>query len=252
MMLGAQLYTLRSFTQSERDFAVSMERVAAMGYRCVQISAIGNIAPQRVRAICDENGLAIVLTHTDPQRILNDVDAVIADHEVMGCPYIGIGSMPDRYRSAAWLDRFFEDYSAPARKIAQAGKLLMYHNHDFEFARVGDKRIMDLLIEGFTPHEMGFTLDTYWVQVAGADVCAWIDKLAGRLPCVHLKDRDVVGKTPVMAPVGEGNMNFPAIIKALEKQGSTKYLLVEQDECLESPFVCLQKSYDYLTGLGYR
>ncbi len=54
MKIGAQLYTLRNYTQNEKDFAFSIEKVAKMGYETVQISAIGkDIKPQRVREICD-------------------------------------------------------------------------------------------------------------------------------------------------------------------------------------------------------
>ena len=52
-----------------------------------------------MREICDENGLQIVLTHTDPNRILNDTEAVIREHDIMGCDYIGIGMMPQKYAS---------------------------------------------------------------------------------------------------------------------------------------------------------
>ena len=55
----------------------------------------------------------------------------------------------------------------------------------------------------------------------------------------------------VMAPVMEGNMNFPAILEALKKT-DCEYALVEQDTCLENPFVCLEKSYRNLAELGYR
>lgn len=255
MLLGAQLYTIRQFTQSEQDFARSMEKVAAIGYKTVQISAIGPIPAKTVKKICDDNGLAIVLTHTNPDRILNETETVIEEHNIMDCPYIGIGMMPERYHFAGWLPYFMEDYRPAAQKIKAAGKLLMYHNHDFEFAKLGEARVMDQLLAGFAPDELGFTLDTFWVQHAGGDVCSWIDKLAGRLPCVHLKDLDVIsenGKSEtVMAPVMEGNMNFPAILQAFEKAG-TSYILVEQDVCREDPFACLAKSYQNVSALGYR
>lgn len=90
MQLGAQLFTLRDYTQTAKDFAYSMGQVAKMGYKTVQISAIGPIPAQQVREICDENGLQIVLTHTDPNRILNDTEAVIREHDIMGCDYIGL------------------------------------------------------------------------------------------------------------------------------------------------------------------
>lgn len=251
MKTGAQLYTLRTYTQNEKDFAFSMKAVAEIGYTQVQISAIGPISPERVREICDENGLEIVLTHTNQERILNDTQAVIREHEILGCKYIGLGSMPERYQSPHWLSHFAMDFKEPAKKIAAAGKLMMYHNHAFEFERYNGKRLIETLTEAFTAEEMGFTLDTYWVQAAGCDVVQWLKILADRIPCVHLKDMDVVEGQQVMAPVGAGNMNFDAILNALEKTGKTAHLLVEQDVCRESPFVCLKKSYDYLAQKGY-
>lgn len=258
MKTGAQLYTLRAYTQNEKDFVRSIKKVAEIGYKTVQISAVGKeIRPERIREICDSEGLEIVLTHSDPNRILYDTEKLIEEHDVMGCKYIGLGSMPDKYRSPEWLMRFAEDFKEPAKKIADAGKLLMYHNHNFEFRKCKaegteqEKRIIEYLMEWFTPQELGFTLDTYWVQAAGADVCQWIGMLSDRIPCVHLKDM-MVGKDGVtMAPVMEGNLNFGGILKALEGT-SCEYMLVEQDVCQGSPFDCLKMSYDNLAAAGYR
>jgi len=249
--LGAQLFTLREYTQTAEDFDYSMGRVAEMGYKTVQISAIGPIPAEKVREICDKHGLQIVLTHTDPNRILNDTEAVIREHDVMGCDYIGIGMMPQKYRSPEWLWHFAEDYEEPAKKIAAAGKLLMYHNHNLEFQKFNGRLVMDTLLESFAPEEMGFTIDTYWVQMGGGDICQWLKKLQGRTPCVHLKDMAVRGMEPIMAPVMEGNIDFPKVLRTMEELGGVKYALVEQDICEGSPFDCLKKSYDNLHTLGY-
>ena len=91
------------------------------------------------------------------------------------------------------------------------------------------------------------TLDTYWVHMGGADVCAWMEKLSGRIPCIHLKDMAVSGWEPVMAPVGEGNLDFDKIIKTAKRCG-TEHLLVEQDTCVGSPFDCLEISFKNLRG----
>lgn len=261
MKTGAQLYTVRAYTQSEEDFRRSMEKIAQIGYRTVQISAIGReLKPERVRRICDEAGLEIVLTHSDVNRILHDTERLIEEHDILGCRYIGLGSMPDKYRTPEWLRYFGEDFRKPARLIADAGKTLMYHNHDFEFRKfaacgvegaTGDKRMIDYMLEWFEPQELGFTLDTYWVQAAGGDVCQWIRRLKDRVFCVHLKDMEMTEHGPAMAPVMEGNMNFEAILKELE-ESCCEYLLVEQDVCRTSPFECLKKSYDNLAGAGYR
>ncbi len=251
MQVGAQLYTLRDFIQNEKDFARSMEKVAAMGYRVVQISAAGPIAPKTMKDICHSNGLKIALTHTDPNRILNETDKVIEEHQILDCDYIGIGGMPQKYRDPVWYPYFAEDFKEPARKLAKAGKLLMYHNHNFEFEKIDGVTILERIVKDFAPDELGFTLDTYWIQAGGAEILSWIEKLEGRLPCVHLKDMSVNGMTPKMAPVLEGSIDFSKLIPAFEKAG-TKYLLVEQDVCEGSPFVCLKKSYDNLSALGYK
>ncbi len=249
MQIGAQLFTLRAYTQTAADLDYSLGQVAEMGYKTVQLSAIGPIPPQTVKELCDKHGLQIVLTHTDPDRILNDTEAVIREHELYGCKYIGIGMMPQKYRSPEWLWHFAADYREPAKKIAAAGKLLMYHNHNLEFQKFDGKLVMETLMEDFAPEEMGFTLDTYWVQMGGGDVCGWLKKLRGRTPCVHLKDMAVRDMTPIMAPVGGGNMDFPKILETVEELGGVEHLLVEQDVCEGSPFDCLDRSYQYLRGI---
>ena len=43
MILGAQLYTVRDFMKNEEDFARTMDKIAAIGYKYVQVSGIGDV-----------------------------------------------------------------------------------------------------------------------------------------------------------------------------------------------------------------
>lgn len=252
MILGAQMYTVRAYTQTVKDFDFTLGEIAKIGYKTVQLSAIGSsITPHIAKELCDKHGLSIVLTHSDVNRILNDTEQVIKEHKLMNCNYIGLGSMPDKYRNLEWISHFEEDFREPINKIKEAGLLFMYHNHNFEFEKVNGSYYLDYLLDAFTPDELGITLDTYWLQAAGTDVCQWIERLKDRIPCVHLKDMAVIKHDSVMAPVMEGNMNFTKILKTLEGT-NCKYILVEQDVCRESPFECLKKSYDNVSALGYR
>ncbi|MGN6711520.1 sugar phosphate isomerase/epimerase family protein [Anaerocolumna jejuensis] len=251
MELGAQLYTVRNYIQTEEDFERTINKIADIGYRYIQISGVGKgISPERLREICDSHGVKTVLTHSDINRILYDTENLIKEHDILGSSYIGLGAMPEKYRGTDWLSYFYEDFKEPVKKIAASGKLFMYHNHNFEFEKENGVTLLERLLELFKPQEMGITLDTYWVQAAGADVISWIGKLKDRLPCVHLKDMAVVSGNGVMAPVGEGNLNFPGILEAL-KETNCEYLLVEQDTCQTSPFQCLRQSYENLKKLGY-
>ena len=95
MRIGAQMYTLRMYGQNERDLGRALEKVARIGYRDVQLSALGPIAPRRVKALCDANGLAIVLTHNPEQDFLTHPDELIEKHQIYGCRYVGLGYLPD-------------------------------------------------------------------------------------------------------------------------------------------------------------
>ncbi len=253
MLIGAQTYTIRNYTQNEKDFRESMKRIADIGYECVQLSAVGNIPVEVQREVCDAYGLKIVLTHTNPDRMLTDTEGVIRDHNVLGCDYIGIGMMANKYQTAEWIDQFAKDYAEPAKKMRDAGKYFMYHNHNLEWSKLNDgRRIIDVLLEQMPADLMGFTLDTYWLQAAGCDVVKWIKKLQDRIPCVHLKDMAVHGRETRFAAIGEGNMDFPEILATLKELGKTKYLLVEQDDCYgESPFDCLETSLKNIRKMGY-
>ena len=96
---------------------------------------------------------------------------------------------------------------------------------------------------------MGFTLDTYWIQAGGGDPAQWVERLSGRIPCIHLKDFAYGRK---MAVLGEGNINFDRVFQKAA-DGGTEYMLVEQDDCNgEDPFDCLKRSYEYLKSRGFK
>jgi len=242
MQIGAQLYTVREFTQTESDFAKTIEKVSEIGYRCVQVSAIGPIPAQTVADICSANDIRCVITHTAPNRILNETDVVIAEHIVMGAGYVGIGSMPAEYQgSADGAKRFIADYLPAAERIKAAGLQFMYHNHDFEFEKFDNKLVFDYLAD--CP-AFGFTLDTFWVQAGGGDPSAWLRKLSGRVDVIHIKDMLWKEGKQLMGEVMEGNLNWPGITEAAKASG-VKYAMVEQDDCYGAdPFECLRTSYE--------
>lgn len=251
MTLGAQLFTLRNYCKDLNSFAETLKKVAAIGYTDVQVSGTCEYDAAWLAEQLDRNGLTCSITHTNPNRIILETEKVIADHNTFHCKYIGIGSLPG---GVANYFSFREDIREAARKIAASGKTLMIHNHHREFERSGPEQLnfLEYFMNDFSEQEIGFTFDTYWAQYAGADPAYWIEKMTGRLGCVHLKDMQVIAGEQKMAPVGSGNMNFERILAACEKAG-TKHLLVEQDDCNGiDPFICLTRSYKYLNSLGLR
>ena len=245
MEIGAQFFTLRDHCKNLTDFAESLKKVADIGYKTVQISGVCPYEPEWLAEELKKNDLRCVLTHTN---VAADPLKTAKDHDIFGCPYAGLGYFAfDGTREN--YDAFIAQFTPVAQVLKDNGKYFMYHNHAHEFQKLEGKTVFARMTEDMPADLMGFTLDTYWVQVGGADPAQWIEDLSGRVPCIHLKDYAYGQK---MAPIGEGNLNWNRIFKAAEAAG-TKFMLVEQDDCNgEDPFQCLRRSYDFLAANGFR
>lgn len=249
MVIGAQFYTIRDFCKNLNDFSESLKKVADIGYTTVQVSGTCEFKPEWLKQELDKNGLKCVITHTPPAKLTNPVK-VCDDHKIFRCTNVGLGyyNFKDDPLDTIY-EGFVNTYKPIARQIRDNGCYFMYHNHDGEFRKLGGSTILDRIAEDFTSDELGITLDTYWVQAGGADPAQYLEKLSGRVPCIHLKD---YGYGRTMEVIGEGNINFDRVLEKAESAG-TQYLLVEQDECNgENPFDCLQRSYNYLHSLGLK
>lgn len=251
--IAAQLYTLREFTKTAEDLDLTLQRVAEIGYTAVQLSAIGPIDPREVKASADRHGLSICATHVPYARLLGDLDAVIAEHKLWNCRYVGLGMIPRHYAEAGreGYEAFIREMSEPARKLRDAGLQFVYHNHKLEFEKYGGRTAMDLLLAETDPLDFHFELDTYWAQAGGADPAAWIRKLDGRMKVVHLKDMAIYEDEQHFAELGEGNMNWDAILDACRAVGMEWYI-VEQDVCRRDPFESLAVSWKYLAARADR
>jgi sugar phosphate isomerase/epimerase len=251
-VVAAQLYTVRQFAQTAADLAESLKKIRAIGYQAVQVSGIGLIPDAEVKAMTDDLGLTICNTHVRPSDALwNNLDAVIAQHKLWNCKHVALGSMPQEFRTAgeAGFQRFAHEASQIGEKLHAAGLTFSYHNHSFEFARFGKRTGLDIIYAESDPRYLQAEIDTYWVQHGGSDPAAWIKKVSGRMPVVHLKDMVILNDQQTMAEIGRGNLNWPVILQACRDAG-VEWYAVEQDVCQRDPFESLKISFDYLKTMG--
>ncbi len=249
MQIGAQFFTLREQCKTLDGLALALKQVADIGYRTVQISGTCPYEPAWLDEQLKKNGLRCVITHTPADRLVGETAQVAADHDVFGCDHVGLGwyAFNEEKENESYA-HFISTYLLVAQALKARGKLLMYHNHDQEFKRLGGKIVLEKLMEDVPADLMGFTLDTFWVQAGGGDPAQWLERLHGRIPCIHLKDFAYGRK---MAVVGEGNINFDRVFEKAAA-GGTRYMLVEQDDCNgEDPMDCLRRSYRYLKAQGF-
>lgn len=245
---AAQMYTLREFTRTPADIARTLKKVKAIGYDHVQLSALGPIDPHELKTILDGEGLGVCATHVSYQRLQDDLPALIAEHQLWGCKHVGLGSLPKELHNAEGYARFAREGSTWAHRLAEAGLTFSYHNHAIEFQKYGERLGIEILFEDSDPTVFFAEIDTYWVQHGGGDPAAWIRRLQGREPLVHFKDMTVVDNQPVMAEVGEGNLNWPEILRACREAG-VEWYIVEQDWCARDPFESLAISLRNLKAM---
>ena len=129
------------------------------------------------------------------------------------------GHFPKAPTAADW-DRFADDFNAVAAKYAGSGLRLGYHNHSHELAPFDGRTALARLVERLDP-SIFIEVDTYWIAHGGGDPAAWIASLPGRVPCVHLKDMGIVYPAEQqMREVGQGNLNWPAVLAACRAAGT--------------------------------
>ncbi len=250
-VIAAQLYTLRDFCKTPEDIAKTFKKVKEMGYDAVQLSGLGPIDPKELKEIADREGLRICATHISFDQMREDIERVIADHKLWNCKYVGIGGMPRENRNSrqGYID-FAREASEIARKLADNGLRFIYHNHNFEFRKFDGMTGLEILYNEFDLSVVDFEIDTYWVQAGGSDPAAWIRKVGGNMKVVHLKDMAIdENSRQIFAEVGEGNLNWPAILQACKDIG-VEWYVVEQDVCQRDPFESLKISLENLRKMG--
>jgi sugar phosphate isomerase/epimerase len=256
----------------EKDVRGTLTAVRSMGYDCVEPAGLCGLSAADFRSICDDLGLKISSTHTGLPASPEALEACVADHIALGTKYMAIPWM--RKESSAGEP----DYPSTQKRIAatiaafkKAGLQLLYHNHDFEFEKIGDEYKLDYMLREFP--DLWPEFDCCWVRFAGEDPAKYIRKYAGKVPIVHLKDfisdgyvkgepvYELIGddstkgrkpdrSTFQFRPIGQGCQDIPGIVAACEASG-THTLIVEQDLCHDlEPLEAARQSRSYLASIG--
>ena len=266
--VALQLYSVRGDLQA--DFLGTLCKVSELGYDGVEFAGLYGYEPAQIKHWCDSLGLVPVSAHVPLAEMLADIDKVIADYKAIGCEYIVVPYVTEERRPGGELFmQMIEEIRAIGQKVKDAGLVLLYHNHDFEFMTIDGKYALDILYERVSEDLLKTELDTCWVNVGGENPSEYIKKYAGRCPVVHLKDfwgeksddmYELIGidkKAPArpsgfeFRPVGYGHQDFYNILAACEDAG-TEWIIVEQDRpsMNKTPLECIELSRAYLKTLG--
>ncbi|MBS5737517.1 MAG: sugar phosphate isomerase/epimerase [Clostridiales bacterium] len=273
--IALQLYSVRF--DMAKDFYGTLKKVADMGYDGVEFAGFYNEKAEDVKKACEDLNLVPISSHVVMTPLLiNDLDAQIEYHKILGCKYIVMPYADENYRPGG--PKFEEGlalYEKIGKKLKENGINFLYHNHDFEFIKYKDTNGFDYLYSAVSPEYLNPQMDVCWVSVAGRDPVEYIKKYSGRLDVLHLKDyilKDPEHKGNMYAlidengqddinidvsesenfdfrPLGQGQVGINSIIDAAEQNG-VKWYVVEQDRSSDMPDLeAAKKSIDYLREL---
>ncbi|NMC82163.1 MAG: sugar phosphate isomerase/epimerase [Armatimonadetes bacterium] len=227
LRVALQLYTVRD--ETEKDYFGTLAKVAAMGYKAVQVSGMFNHTAKEIRKCLDDLGLSVAGVHEGLDGMRTDLSAVMDRAATLGtkdivCPWANETREPN----AAAYDAFAEELNRIGQACADAGFRLSYHNHAFEFQLIDGEYGLKRLFARTDPRLVKVECDVGWTYYAGVDPAVWLRGYPGRCPLVHAKDHDKANKD-INTPVGDGALNWKDILEACREIGS-EWLIVEEDK----------------------
>lgn len=255
MILGAQVYSVRSMIQTPEGYLQVLKGLKTMGYETAQHAGAALTDPYLLRDMTAEAGLRQICPNIDAKPILEDVDKVIEAVRILGCdsimlPYI----TPDNFVT---LKSFRENWAAletPIQKLLDAGITPVYHNHDFDVAPMSDwdGSFVQWLLENRPGWK--FLLDVCWAEYARTNVLGYFDQLGDRIHSVHFKDY-TGGMTchhmPLFCACGKGIVQLERYMEKAKEMG-IEHVIVEQDNAISypDPMEQMAQSAAYLKQIG--
>lgn len=259
--LGVQLYTVRNVLPSAAE--PTLRAIGAIGYREVEIALadVPRLAPMlkenRLKPVSCHIDTAIVTGSSQGKPAAMTLAAAIEQVKKFGIQYVVMPYLrPEDRGSGDFYQKLTDQMNRAAEQCRAAGLQFCYHNHAFEFKGAKGQRPIDILLERLDPKNVGLEMDVFWVSVAGNDPVEMLNQNKGRVPLLHLKDKQRGAPTQyeeklkpeVFKEVGSGSLDFPAILRAAAAAG-VKHYFVEQDQTPGDPVASLKQSYEYLRGL---
>ena len=232
--------------------------IRELGFTDIETASFYGRSPGEFRKLLDANGLLCSSIITNPKRLDGEFEVVASEAKIVGAKWVltagitrkGQFTPEDAHKAAADFNRWGE-------KLKAEGLQFGYHPHGFEFVPTeGGGNLFDVLLKETKPELVTFELDVFWFARGGADPLKYLRSHPKRFSLMHLKDiakgtpSDHTGKAPdeTSVPLGEGAMDWPAILKAARAAGIQHYYIED-----EHPAAARQvpKTLGYLKKIGF-
>ncbi|MFM5905986.1 MAG: sugar phosphate isomerase/epimerase family protein [Novosphingobium sp.] len=278
--IGLQVYTLGD--EPSKDLDGTFARIAAIGYRDIELPGLLGKTPAEMKAAADRAGLRLSSIHlplqgmpggaglsllSEPQRIADDLGALgifqgvapIAPFPADFRPQKGedmkaaIGRSFAAAGKAHW-QRAAATLNERAAALRPFGIVVGYHNHNIEFAPVDGTTGWDVLVAETDPRLVHFEVDVGWVAAAGIDPVAFFARHTGRCRWMHVKDVKASTRTNYVlsmdpTEVGSGKIDWARVLPAARAAGIEHFYLEQEPPFAIPRMDAAAKGYGFLANL---
>ena len=261
--IGLQLYSVKDVL--ENDLQGTIQQLGKIGYSEAESypGAKGHyygLEPKAFADMLSDAGITLVSSHVGSGNrqgkpggwqqgsLLQNFDQLADKAAETGQKYITCSSLDESLRKTPDdLKRTADLFNQSGETAKKAGLQFAYHNHNFEFKKVGDVVLYDYLLANTDPDLVKYELDLFWVVAGGYDPLTYFSKYPNRFPLCHVKDMDKQDKSK-NTEVGSGSINYQQVLKAAKDAGM-KHYLVEQETFTRPSLESMRINYNYLAGL---
>jgi sugar phosphate isomerase/epimerase len=253
--IGLQLYSLRDMV-NESGIQAVLETVAKMGYKTLETAGYNNgkiygLAPSEFKKITKDLGMKCTSAHLGQEfskekeaEVMSWWDQAIEAYSEVGVKYLIQPWMPVNAESTLDdLKLYCEYFTTVGYKTAAASIAFGYHNHNFEFRKIGDQVIYDFLLDNVSPNHVCFQMDVYWVIKGGADPVAYLKSRPSQFKTIHIKDEKEIGAS--------GEIDFKPIFDQMNANNVKDWFVEVEQYTDNDPVASVQQSIDFLQKADY-
>lgn len=243
MDYSLQLYTLRR--PLEEDLPGTIRRVADIGF--TQVEPYNFVATAKeLGSALKENGLTAPSGHAP--LLSQDQDEIFAAARDLGITTVIDPFIPaDRWQTAEDIRATAEKLNEAAKKGAEYGIRVGYHNHQWELESIVEGRTALEYFADLLDPELVLEVDTYWVAVGGQDPVDILARLGDRVKLIHIKDGPLTTDTKAQQPAGKGQVQVLDVIAAAK---ALEVGVVEFDDYEGDIFQGIAESLAFLNSAG--
>jgi sugar phosphate isomerase/epimerase len=274
--IGLQLYTVSA--ELAQDFPGTIKKVAAIGYKEVELAPTFGKSASELRTIFQDNGLNCKSAHMfdfkqTPQQFMDFAKELGVKYVVTSFnPPASVAASfaapnPDMNAVLKGLEGMTaDDYKKSAEMANQLGDeakkrglVYAYHNHNLEFKKQGDQTIFETLLENTNPETVKVEMDCGWVSAAGYDPVKLLKKHSDRIRLLHIKAfkpgpaSTTLGGAdkPTPTELGRGKPEYKAIFAAAAKANIDQFYVEQEPPFTEmTALEAVKVDYDYLHAMA--